>query len=464
MKLREAFRSGLAFEWIFAALIVASIVRTIWFTWTYGYLPPPYFYEPSDVYGDWFNTAYWARTDGMFDVWTTLYPPLSFVLLQFLGIDRCYPRSRAFDMSAGLIIRDCDWLGIVSIWSFWALSVVLVFLAMRKFDRSRAIPRTICVGFGWPLLNAIERGNLVLIAFPFFLLATMPLLKSARLRWLFAGMAINLKVYLIAPFVAQLFKRRWRWVEGVLLATIFTYLVSYTWLGHGTPAEIFRNLSSWSTLKIVNPLDFWPATTYQGLYSLLDSNAQVFPTLLILGSRMIEWGQLTITLILRATQAIVLAAMAASWLRPEVVSRYRLFTLGVLLALISTEAGGYSPCYFMALVMTERWKGPGAIFAICACYLLALSYDIRLSSMATVVRDSYIAGARVVIDMNLTLWPFVRPLLIQLIAIALSCATLRAVWLDVRHQGWAERWRFRRDVPFLPWVRRPSSPEQRSQA
>src|SRR5688572_9361091 len=145
---------------------MASVVHTVWFAWAFGYLPPPYFYEPSDIYADWFNTAYWARTDGMFDVWTTLYPPLSFVLLQIFGIDRCYPRSRAFEGSPGLVIRDCDWLGIVSIWSFWAISVVLVFLALRKFDRGRAIPRTICVGFGWPLLNAIERGNLVLIAFP----------------------------------------------------------------------------------------------------------------------------------------------------------------------------------------------------------------------------------------------------------------------------------------------------------
>lgn len=29
------------------------------------------------------------------------------------------------------------------------------------------------------------------------------------------------------------------------------------------------------------------------------------------------------------------------------------------------------------------------------------------------------------------------------------------VWTDVRYQGWADRWRMRRDAPLLPWVARP---------
>ncbi len=449
---------GLTMEWAFAGLIVLSIAYTTWHLFTWKYLPPPFFYEPDDIYGDWFNTAFWARNPGSFDTWTTLYPPLSFVLLRFLGIDSCYIDGKAFETSPGLAARSCDWLGVTAIWGFWALSVVLVFLALRRIDRRTAIPRTICVGLGWPFLNAIERGNLVLIAFPCFVLATMPLLKSARLRWLFAAMSINLKVYLVAPFLVQLVRRRWRWVEGVLLATILVYCVSFAMLGRGTPIEIVTNLSAWSNIIITNPLDFWPATTYQALYSLMESDTVSFPILLMLGSRETHAVQVAITILLAFTQIMLVAAIAATYLRPESITRYRLFALGLLLALITSEAGGYTPAFFMLLVMTEKWEGAGVKFAIVACYVMAISFDWPVTGIAEVVRDSYFEDATVIAQMNVTVWPLLRPLVIQLIAIALACATIRQIWLDVQTDGWAQRWRYRRDVPLLPWVRAPVPP------
>lgn len=458
MTFRKSWRDGLALEWLFAAIVIASIMHATWYLFTFKYLPPPFFYEPSDIFADWFNTSYWAHTKGAFDTWTTLYPPLSFVILRILSIDECYPRSREFESSPGLAARDCDWMGLISIIGFWLVSVVLIYLAMRKFDARRAIPRTICVGFGWPLLNAIERGNLVLIALPCFLLATMPLLRSAKLRWLFAGLAVNLKVYLIAPFVAQLLLRRWRWVEGALLMVAVVYLVSYAWFGQGTLAEIFTNLTAWTVVGIQNPLDFWPATTYKGLVSLMESEAQLFPTLLVLGSDRIFVIKLAAELLLRSAQGIVLLALAMTWLRPEAVSRYRVYSLGLMFALITTEAGGYTPVLWMVLIMTERWKGFGAAFAISGCYLLACSYDIVITNLATVVSYSYLFDTEVIVEMDLTAWPLFRPLLIMMIAAALSCSTIRQVWTDIRYQGWATRWRFRRDAPLLPWVRRPDEP------
>lgn len=457
--LKKHWKSGILIEWVLAGLIILSVVRTIWYLFAFKHLPAPFFYEPGDVFGDWFNTAFWARNaQGAFDTWTTLYPPLSFVLLRLIGFDQCYPRVRDLDPSPGYAARDCDWLGHVAIGGFWVLALVLVFLSLRKIDRARAIPRTICVVFGWPMLNAIERGNLVLIAFPLFVLAVMPILKSARLRWVCAALAINLKVYLVAPFLAQLFLRRWRWVEGTLIATVVIYLASYGILGAGTLHQIITNLSAWSQNTITNPLDFWPATTYQGLSSLLESKDKIFPALLVLGSRQVEIIPLLIEILLRATQLSLLIAMASVWLRPEVVTRYRVYLLAILFALVTTEGGGYTPIFWFVLVMTERWSGFGAKFAIVACYLMANSYDIPIANIATMERYSYIFDTQVIVDMELTLWPLIRPLFIQLIALAISAATLRTVWSDVHNQGWAQRWRFRHDAPLLPWIRRPEQP------
>lgn len=460
-RLRAAFRSGLGFEWLFVVLIAASVIHAAWYLFTYYHLPPPFFWEPGDVYADWFNVAYWARNKGTYDVWTALYPPLTFVLIRIVGIDRCYPRTRAVEPSPGLVARDCDWVGLASIWVLWIICIVLVYLAFRKNDKRTAIPRTICIGLGWPLLDGVERGNPILMALPCFLLATMPLVKSAKWRWFFAGMSINLKIYLIAPFVAQLFKRRWRWVEGVIISVILIYAVTFGILQRGSPIEVFHDVTDWANEGLSNPLDFWPATTYHALSQLLDSEDGFFPALLYLGSRNIELIQAGITIFLRMTQAALLGAMAAVWLRPEAVSRYRLFALGTLLALVTSESGGYTPVYFTALILLERWKGFGRIFSICGCYLLAISFDIRITPIGQFQRDTYYHDASILVDFYLTVWPFLRPAVIQAIAIALSCTTLREVWQDVRLQGWAQRWRFRGDAPILPGVLRPTPPDFR---
>jgi hypothetical protein len=162
-----------------------------------------------------------------------------------------------------------------------------------------------------------------------------------------------------------------------------------------------------------------------------------------------------IAVLLRSTQALLLMAMAATWLRPEAISRYRVYLLAIMFALITSEGGGYTPIFWTALVLTERWQGWGPRFAIICCYLMGCSYDLVVSNIDTIDRYGYIFDMDIIVEMNLTLWPLVRPLVIQLVAIAIACSTIRTVWIDVYEQGWADRWRMRRDAPLLPWVARP---------
>lgn len=458
MKLRVLswLRSGLAIEWSFAFITLASLVYCTIFLFQNHYLPSPFFYEPNDIYADWFNTAYWARDSGTYDVWQTLYPPLSFVFIRLVGVESCYLRNRGFDPSVGYPARECDWLGLSSIWLLLLLNIVLTYLVLRKVDKSTAIPRTICLGLGWPMLDGVERGNLVLVAFPCLVLAAAPLLRSARLKWLFAGLAINFKVYLVAAFVPLLLKRRWLFVECCLIATLIVYVISYAALGRGTPIEIFQNLRSWGAQSTVSPLDMWPATTYNALYSLLDGD--VFPVMLLLGSKNIENIQLFIQVVLRTTQGMILLAAVATWMRPEAVSTSRAVLLGLMLALITSEAGGYTPTYFTLFIFMERWRGFGLKLAIFGCYLMAPSLDIPIDQVAPVVRDTYFGRSTTVVSFYVTAWPFVRPLVIQIIAIAIAATTIHDVWKDIGQQGWAERWRFRNDAPLLPWVQRPTPP------
>lgn len=436
-----------------AAVVLGGSIYAVVHVVLYGYLPQPFFYEPFDIYADWFNTAFWSRDSGTYDVWKTLYPPLSFVILRILGIDSCYPRGRAYDASAGLAARDCDWVGVASIYGFLIIDIVLIYYVLRKVDRRTAIPRTICVGLGLPMLDGVERGNLVLISFLFLILAFCPILKSARARWLSIGLAINLKVYLIGAVIALLLKRRWMWVESALISTVLVYLVSYALLGRGTIPEIVRNIQDFADVPAAQILDFWYSTTYQALISLMEGD--MFPFILIIGSRNVDLVLFVIPAIQHSVQALILLAAAAVWLRPEVVPQYRVVNLAILMILITTEPGGYTQIYFMMFVMMEPWRGFWRKWAIVACYILAIPLDIPIDRVPEVARDLYFGDGRTTLQYMVMIGPFVRPLIILTVAASIAMVIITDVWADVRQQGWSGRWRFRRDAPVLPWVRRP---------
>ena len=439
-----------------AAAVIAGLVYCAVYLYQNSYLPPPFFYEPSDTYADWFNTAFWSRDPGTYEVWKTVYPPLSFVFIRLLGISSCYPDRRSYDFSAGLAARDCDWIGLGAIWLIFAINLLLIWKTFRRRDRSTAISRTICLGLGLPMAYALERGNLVLLSFTFLLLALGPILKSVRLRWLAAGMAVNFKVYLIAAFLLLLVKRRWRWVEGAVIAITLVYLVSFALLGKGTPIEIFTNIRDFAQLPSSQIMDQWYTTTYQPLLSLIEAGE--FPLNLLIGSRNVDLVSLILPLLQHLTQALILAALVFAAFRPEAIPAYRIANLGVLLALITSEPGGYTMMYFTLLTLFEPWRGAARKWAIAACYVLAVPMDIIIDRTIPMVRDTYFGGHSTIITYYVTAGPFVRPLVIMSIAVALALLTLRTVWLDVRHQGWATRWRFRHDAPLLPWVLSPKPP------
>jgi hypothetical protein len=443
MKLRfRLFPANRWLEPLLALAIAAGIVRAILYFQEYGHLPQPFFFEPNDVWMDWFNTSYWAHDRGVYDTWRTIYPPLSFVFLGIFGKASCYTGAEGYSS------RDCDWVGVVSLHAFFLLNALLIARTFWKIDRSTAIPRTFALAAGLPMLYALERGNLIIVTFTCVLLAFGPLVRSARLRWLAVGLAVNFKVYLVAALFPQLLRRRWRWFEGAVLATISVYLTTYAILGAGTPYEIYDNIANFSGVyQAINFLDLWYAGTYTPLVSLLTGS--VFPIISIVGSDRAETWSQVLPLLLHGVQATILLAAIAAWLRPEVVPMYRLTNLGASLALITAESGGYTQVILIFFVFMEKWKGMGRKWAIVACYLLCIPADIVIHRLNPALRDSFLAGRPVIVEYAITVGPFVRPALIMSLPFALACVTIRAVWIDIQRQGWKTRWRFRRDAPIM---------------
>lgn len=438
-------------RWLEPALVLviaSGLVYALWHMWEDGYLPQPFFYDPSDIWGDWFNVAYWAYDKGTYDAWGTLYPPMSFVFLRIFTIAHCYPMTAgAMDGSAGLPARSCDWLGLATAHAIYILNIILVAKTYLKIDRRTAPWRAYALVAGFPMLEALEHTNLVMIAFTFVVLGFGPLLKSAKHRWLAIGMAINFKVYLIATVFPQLLQRRWRSFEGAIIATVALYLASYALLGRGTPGEIVKNIQVFASGQSATLLDVWFAATYLPMQSLLENWQS--PMMGLIGSRNVDLLLFLIPFLRNVVQASIILASAMAWLRPEVVSRYRLTNLAISLALISTESGGYTPIFIFFFTFMEPWKSFGAKWAIIACFILCIPFDIPIDKVPPVVRDTFFPGRTVLVTYYVMLGPFIRPLILLTVPFALSCVTIRDVWKDIQTQGWKARWRYRRDYPIM---------------
>lgn len=437
-------------RWIESALGVAvfgGFVYMAYLTLTLGYFPQPFFLDTDDTWRDWFTTAEWAHTTGAYDIWRTLYPPLSFVFLKLTTLPGCYS-----GQSAGT--RECDWLGAAVMHGVYILNCILTARVFLKIDRRTALPRSFAVAAGLPMLFGLERGNLVLLCFTCVLLGFGPLLRSARWRWFFVGMAVNLKVYLIAGVVMLLLRRRWLWFEGAILSILGIYLVTYAVMGEGTPLQIYANIASWTSASAPNAImDIWYPNTYNALlYVFQESNAPIY---MFLSSNQIQLAEFVMKGSTMFTQAIIVAAAFAAWFRPEVVPAHRLAFFGFALAMVTSEASLYTQPILFLFVFMERWAGWTRPLAIAACYILCIPGDILLDQGTSVVQYSFISQRYVMTEYGLAVGLLFRPLLLMLPAWFLGFHTIRSVWLDIRHQGWKDRWRFRADWPLLPGIARP---------
>jgi hypothetical protein len=440
-------------EWFLALLVLLVGLRSAYYTWEYGYLPAPFYPDSTDTFRDWFSVANWAHVKGAYDTWLAVYPPLSFLLIKYMGLPACY----AEDMSMG--VRECDWIGIVLLHLFVVLNGIVASITYMRLDRRTALPRAFTLTAGMPMLFGLERGNIILLCITTCMLAWGPLVKSARLRWIFAGLAVNFKVYLIAGVLVHLVRRRWRAVEGGVLATVGVYIVSYALYGEGTPGEVVANLINFAQgfySTEASAVAIWYNSTYDTLYKVLtESNA---PVVFLLGSTVVDRMTLVLQLVIRASQLTVLLAMVATWLRPEVVTPHRLTTLGLGFVMMLQENPPYALPIMFYFVFMERSKGWLVPCALMLTYLVSLPGDLNLGSPVWVEQYSYIGDRYVASERALQLGMFIRPLGHTLIPVCLALDTILTVLRDVREDGWQWRWRFRHDAPLLPRVKRPRPP------
>ncbi len=416
-------------ERLFAMAVLIGLGWSLSYLAIYKYLPTPFYFEPYDTWMDFFNTAYWAHEPGAYDNWGTLYPPLSFVVLRFITDHRCYAFAEQYSS------RDCDVFGLINLHLIYIFNIFLTARTLIKLDRRTAVPRAIALTAGLPMLFALERGNIIILCYTCLLLAYGPLVRSARVRWFFAACTVNFKVYLIGGIVAQLLRRRWRWFEGSLLMTIVIYLLSYSFMGAGTPAQIYANITYYQTgFLAATPLDIMYTSTYLPLLYVLRGNT--FPIINAIGSGPVELLTWLLPVLMNSTVILAFFAALTVAIRPYAVPLHRLLVLSIGSALVSSEAGIYTVMFIVLFIFMEPFRGPGRIYSIIVSYIICIPADIPLYYIPPLVRESYLGGGPIVAEYIVGTAPFIRPLLLLTLVVVMSLVTIRQVWDKLRSEGW----------------------------
>lgn len=397
---------SLGFEVLFALVVVGSVIWAGWRLSHFGLLPQPFFWVVSDTLMDWHNPAYWAHNSGAYEVWRSVYPPLSFVFLKVFSTGACYVN----DPFAG---RDCDRWGQISLLGFYLLNAVLLYRHFRSVDPRTALVRTVVLVVGMPMLFGLERGNLIIPCFTAFILGHSRLLKSARARWLAQAFAINFKPYLVLTLIPFLVRRRWRWFEGAGIATLAVYLVTLVIIGGGTPMEIARHTGELAALQTGSAWsDLYYATSYAPLVRFMTSD---FPVMDYVGSRPVEALTLALPLLTLFGQIGVVVAVCAAWIKRAAVPMQWMNGAICAMILSSSQPSAYAQIFMLFFVFMEPWKGPTRIMMLVCAYALSIVGDYSLFDIPQLPMESWLSGREVLPSVGVALGQFVRPGLVLLI-------------------------------------------------
>jgi hypothetical protein len=407
---RTGVAPGLLCEYVLLLPVLASFVWVVRFFIERHYLPQPFVFDVNDTFMDWFNTAFYANRPGAYDVWHSVYPPLSFVFLRLFSIHRCY--GDPFNA------RDCDWIGTATLLVSYAADCVLAALAFRRRDPASAVPRSLAFALGLPLLFTLERGNLILVCMIPFILVYSGLLGSAFSRALAIAVTINFKPYLVVPALAFAVRRDWRGLELAGLVTLALYLFALMLFGSGSPVALLENTEIFAAFV---GGQFWAQSYYSTSYStLLSIGDSPIPILAFVSSRVVANALWVIPVLITATQITALVGLVAAWLQPRGIafSRNALLLMGA--HLVTQSPGGYTMGFLVFLVFLESGHRPGQIVALMAAYVLSINYDLVFATVIEATTASWLSGRAVHMGFGLALGQFVRPGLVILIVWSLA--------------------------------------------
>ncbi len=401
---RSIRSAGHVSEWILTSLIVAGFINVVYRFFVDGRLPQPFIFDTNDTFMDWYNTAEFAHRFGAYEVWHSVYPPLSFVFIRIFSIHDCYTYSSLYG-------RDCDPIGWITLLVAFCVACLLAGRAFRFNDLSTSRLRTIAFSLSFPMLFALERGNLIIVTLIFFILAYDGVARSNWLRAVSLAMTINFKPYLIIPCLAYAIKRKWLIMELCAIGSIFIWIGAYVVMGVGTPVDVLTNMRDFIRAGQNN---IWELAFYTtSLNSFLPFNTNVFPTRDYLASNIVDLFFAVNYYAVRLTMAFAVVSLAFSFLQPKVLSKSRIAAILIGAYFVWSSPGGYAETFIVFLVFLEKRSSCLIAITVFMAYLISIPYDyVFYGLFHTFDAKNWLSGRPVSTDYGLSVGIFARPALL----------------------------------------------------
>jgi hypothetical protein len=274
------------------------------------------------------------------------------------------------------------------------------------------------------MLYAVERGNLLIIAFTGLVLGYGPLLRLSSLRWLAIAVAINFKPYVAILSLAFLARQRWLWLFSCALMAIVIYLSTWLILGEGAPSELLTQETHYA--RAVGDRffsDVYYATSFWPWVRLLAAA----PHGMVLVSP--EAGRLIVELLvglMRIPQFIAIACAVLALARPRRVN-VNIFAAGCIagsMTTFTTGSAGYTEVFLFFLLFFEPWKGAARIVILVCTYLLCIPVDYVFWPVVHETARSWLGGRVISASFGISVGQIVRPILLMVVQYTLTGLTL----------------------------------------
>jgi len=395
--------------------MIALLSCIVWVVWRFvrdGYLPQPFYYLVNASLMDLYSTAMWAHRDGAYSIWRSLYPPLSFDLLRLITDAKCY-------VHGDLAGRQCDRAAFGVLVAVFLANVGLVAWSYRLNDPRTAVPRTLAVAAGLPMLYALERGNLLIPCFTVFVLGTGPLVRSRWGRIIALALSVNLKPYLLGVFLPAIARRDWRWLLRFGAIGLAIYIATFLLEGTGTPQQLLSDIGGYRTVhgnalwgNLYYATSYWPLARYMSAHQGFAAAVHPFVSTAF---------SLAALIVMRLVQLAVAVCMIAAAIRPAGVEPRRFMALftAMILTTVTNGSSGYVLIFLFFLVFFEPWRGPARIAILVSAYLLCLPVDWVFWPTMHELAQSFLGGREVMVSFGDSVGQILRPGLMLIVQVGL---------------------------------------------
>ncbi len=416
-------------------VLVANVLAFLYyihFSMLNGYLPSPFFYDKSDTFMDLFNALHWAYDDRRYTDWSSVYPPLNFIFLRFLDFVFAgagygapeFMREQSSSLIGGLCLMYLTIPALVLKTNLW--------LGFSKIEK---ILLYFAIILSPPMLFALERGNMILLA-P--ILLAIALSNTGVRRGASIAILINLKAYLALLLIYYVARRNWKDLAICVVMSGSIFLIS----GFILDKHFFLffpnllNFSHGDGMFSLREMMAMPSSISAFSYVLKSPAAvalaseQVNPTVIPIVVSIIEiskWVSLAIPLVVL-------------FIKAPVMRDAEIFALlVVLISNMGVWVGGYTLIFYIVLIpvfisLHGRWLSIGILI------LLALPFDlVPLMQESIGIQYSYFSDSYTSVNWTLGLGSVIRPIVNLLLLWLLSCEFIArkptATIKNIAHKG-----------------------------